>query len=251
MKIVAVADYEEMSKVAAAYIVSTIRSSSSFSLGLATGGTPLGVYQQLIKNYQTQQTSYAHVQTFNLDEYVGLSPQDDESYHAYMNHHLFQAINIPPEQTHVPNGMAVNLEEECVRYENHLQERGGVDLQLLGIGQNGHIGFNEPGTSFASRTHVVKLTPSTLAANARYFPPSKKQPTHALTMGIATILQSKEIILLASGEKKQQAMNQLLNGHMSESVPATALRMHGAVTIVADRKALQLALAQREDYDDR
>ncbi|MDN4526495.1 glucosamine-6-phosphate deaminase [Fictibacillus fluitans] len=240
MNIIEVANYEEMSKASADFILKKIKESEKVTLGLATGGTPLGTYQELVKDYKKNETSYNHVHTYNLDEYVGLTPDDPESYHAYMCEHLFHPVNMPLEQTNIPNGAAPELLQECLRYDMLIESIGGVDLQLLGIGENGHIGFNEPGTLFSTSTHVVDLTPSTLEANAKYFKDPSKQPSQAITMGIATILQSKEILLLASGERKQEALFHLLRGEVTESVPASALNMHNAVTIIADSQALKL-----------
>lgn len=240
MRIIEVKDYEEMSAASAQFILDIVRSKNQVSLGLATGGTPLGTYRELVKDFRENGTSYNHVHTYNLDEYVGLTPKDSESYHAYMCEHLFHPVNIPLEQTNIPNGAAEELLQECLRYDRLIEDIGGVDLQLLGIGQNGHIGFNEPGTPFSSKTHVVDLTPSTLEANAEYFSDPSQQPTKAITMGIDTILKSKEILLLASGEKKQDALFHLLRGEITETVPASALQMHDRVTIIADSQALKL-----------
>ncbi|SFD55158.1 glucosamine-6-phosphate deaminase [Bacillus sp. OV194] len=240
MKIIEVADYEEMSRVSAQIMLEKVKSQEHVTLGLATGGTPLGTYKELVRDHEENGTRYDHVHTYNLDEYVGLSSSDPESYHSYMCEHLFNRVSIPLDQTNIPNGSAEELLQECLRYDSLIESIGGVDLQLLGIGQNGHIGFNEPGTPFSSKTHVVDLTPSTLEANAEYFTDLSKQPTRALTMGISTILQSKEILLLASGEKKQDALFHLLHGEITETVPASALNMHGNVTIIADSQALKL-----------
>lgn len=240
VKIIEVADYKEMSRVSAQIILEKIKSQEHVTLGLATGGTPLGTYKELVKDHEENGTRYDHVHTYNLDEYVGLASSDPESYHAYMCEHLFHPVHIPLDQTNIPNGAAEELLQECMRYDTLIENIGGVDLQLLGIGQNGHIGFNEPGTPFSSKTHIVDLTPSTLEANAEYFADRCKQPTRALTMGISTILQSKEILLLASGEKKQEALFHLLRGEVTEAVPASALKMHDRVTIIADSQALKL-----------
>ncbi|WP_042356599.1 glucosamine-6-phosphate deaminase [Bacillus rubiinfantis] len=238
MNIIKVKDYTEMSQKAAAYIIDKVRVKPNLKLGLATGGTPIGTYQNLIKDHQEHGTSYQQVVTFNLDEYIGISSDHENSYRFYMNDHLFNHIDIPIGQTFIPNGNADNIEAECVRYEQLIQHYGGIDLQILGIGSNGHIGFNEPGTSFHSKTHVIDLAPSTIKANARFFSSLAEVPTKAITMGISTIMNSKEILLLVSGENKKEAMKKLSTGEISESFPASVLRNHSNVTIMVDQAAL-------------
>jgi glucosamine-6-phosphate deaminase len=240
MRIIRVNDYEDLSYHAAEWIIRKIKHSERLILGLATGATPLGTYRKLIEDHKKNHTSYKNVYTVNLDEYVGLAPEDPRSYHYYMDSNLFNHIDIPKCQTHIPNGMAPNLIEECEKYEATIDKLGGIDLQILGIGQNGHIGFNEPGTPFDSLTHVVKLTMSTRNANKRYFKDFHEVPTHAMTMGIKSILESKEILLLASGENKAEAMYKLIHGEISEQFPASALKTHPNVTIIADKEALSL-----------
>lgn len=238
MKIIEVKNYQEMSLAAAQYIINMLKNTPKLTLGLATGGTPQGVYQHLIEDYKKNGTSYAQVTSFNLDEYIGLSKDDPNSYYTYMYENLFKHINISLQQTNIPSGMNANLQSECEEYENKIQQYGGIDLQLLGIGSNGHIGFNEPGTSFQSKTHVVNLTQSTREANARYFTSIEEVPTQAITMGIQSIFKSKEILLLASGKAKQDAMVKLLNGDVTESFPASILKQHPNATIIADEEAL-------------
>ncbi|MDP4084871.1 MAG: glucosamine-6-phosphate deaminase [Bacillota bacterium] len=239
MKIVEAKDYNEMSRKAADYIIKKIQNSPKLNLGLATGGTPVGIYQNLIKDHQLNGTSYTHIATFNLDEYVGLSPESPNSYRFYMNHKLFNHIDINIGKTHVPHGNAHHLHEECLRYERLIAENGGIDLQILGIGANGHIGFNEPGTSFQSITNIVDLTPSTREANARYFPSLSEVPTQAITMGISTIMKSKEIILLVSGENKAEAFSKFMIQEIDEKFPASILKNHPCVTIIADTAAMK------------
>src|SRR5690554_186558 len=210
MKLIPVKDYEEMSRVGAEEILELVKENPKAVLGLATGSTPTGLYRNLIEDHKTNKTSYKEVTTFNLDEYIGLDGDHPQSYHFFMNEQLFHAIDIPEHQTHIPNGMAEDMDEECQRYEALIKEKGGIDLQLLKIGVNGHIGFNEPGTPFDSRTHVVPLTESTREANSRFFNSMDEVPTHAVTMGIQTILEAKKIVLLASGASKQEAMRRLL-----------------------------------------
>lgn len=240
MKVIKARNYEEMSLKAAQLIISKIHSNERMTLGLATGSTPTGVYGNLIRDHIDHRTSYQKITTVNLDEYIGLSPTDPNSYRYYMDQNLFDHINIPKEQTHLPNGMVQDQSKECARYDRLIKELGGIDLQLLGIGQNGHIGFNEPGSSFESGTHVVKLAESTIKANSRFFHSIEDVPTYALTMGIGSILESKEIILVASGVSKAKAISRLIMGEVDQQLPASALKLHPNVTLIADQDALQL-----------
>lgn len=238
MRIIEVNDYQQMSKRAAEYIINKVVQNPSIKLGLATGGTPIGTYKSLIEDHQKNGTSYQKVTTFNLDEYIGLSSDNKNSYRYFMNDHLFNYIDINKAKTNIPSGIAPDFQEECHRYEDIISRHGGIDLQILGIGSNGHIGFNEPGTSFGSKTHIVNLAPSTIQANARFFSRIEEVPTKAITMGISTILKSKEILLLISGEKKKDALCRLLNGEINESFPASVLKNHPCVTIIADKVAI-------------
>ncbi|MCU9613448.1 glucosamine-6-phosphate deaminase [Caldibacillus lycopersici] len=238
MKIIEAKDYQDLSKIAADYIINKVNSFPKLKLGLATGGTPIGIYKNLIADHQKNGTSYREITTFNLDEYVGLAGHNQNSYRYYMNHHLFDHIDIQKKNTFIPRGDVDNIQSECSAYEDLIQKHKGIDLQILGIGTNGHIGFNEPGTSFKSETHVVNLTASTRMANARYFNSLEEVPTRAITMGIGTIMKSKEIILLISGEQKKEALNRLLTGTVDESFPASALKNHPYVTIIADKAAI-------------
>ncbi|EKN62476.1 glucosamine-6-phosphate isomerase [Neobacillus bataviensis LMG 21833] len=238
MKIIEVKDYTEMSLKAAEYIIEKVCQNPKIKLGLATGGTPVGTYKKLIEDYQENGTSYRNVTTFNLDEYIGLSGENKNSYRYFMDVQLFNHIDINKNNTFVPQGNSKDVEEECLRYESLIVKNGGVDLQILGIGSNGHIGFNEPGTAFSSQTHVIELAPSTIKANARYFNRIEEVPTKAITMGISTIMKSKEILLLVSGETKKEAMSRLLNGNITEGFPASALKNHPYVTIIAEKSAV-------------
>ncbi|MET3321917.1 UNVERIFIED_ORG: glucosamine-6-phosphate deaminase [Peribacillus simplex] len=238
MNIIKVQDYKEMSQSAANIVIRKVKENSKIKLGLATGGTPKGTYDALIEDHMQNNTSYENVTSFNLDEYIGLDSNDPNSYHYYMDQSLFAHININKEQTYLPNGAADNLDKECTRFDKMIEILGGIDLQILGIGQNGHIGFNEPGTSFSSGTHVVALEESTRQANARYFDSIDEVPTHAITMGIATIMKSKEILLLISGEEKAETLKKLIHGDITEEFPASILKKHNNVTIIADQKAL-------------
>ncbi|MEK3856293.1 glucosamine-6-phosphate deaminase [Cytobacillus sp. FSL H8-0458] len=238
MKILQAKNYDEMSQKAAEFLIERVRRSPDIKLGLATGGTPVGLYDRLIDDHQKKHTSYRDVTTFNLDEYLGLSGTDPNSYRYFMDKHLFNHIDIQKENTHVPSGDKINPQQQCRDYEYLIKRHGGIDLQVLGIGSNGHIGFNEPGTSFDSETHIVELTPSTRKANARYFNSMNEVPSHAITMGITSIMRSREILLLVSGDAKSAALEQLLQGEVNESFPASILKKHPAVTIIADEAAL-------------
>ncbi|WP_282035304.1 glucosamine-6-phosphate deaminase [Metabacillus indicus] len=238
MKLLEAKDHSEMSRLAADIILEQVRNKSNSVLGLATGGTVLKTYQELILNHKENDISFAQVRTFNLDEYVGLSIKHENSYHSYMQKHLFNHIDIQFSNTFLPNGEAEDLERECISYEAMIDHMGGIDLQLLGIGQNGHIGFNEPGTSFDSKTHIIKLEESTKLANSRYFNSLDEVPTHAVTMGISTIMQSKKILLLASGQHKASILHQLFKSDVTPDIPATILRNHPNVIIIADQEAL-------------
>ncbi|MEH7085533.1 glucosamine-6-phosphate deaminase [Neobacillus drentensis] len=238
MKIIEVTDYQQMSNKAAEYIIKKVIQNPSIKLGFATGGTPIGTYKCLIDDHHKNGTAYQKVTTFNLDEYIGLSSENKNSYRYFMNNQLFNYIDINKAKTNIPSGIAADFQEECHRYEDLINQHGGIDLQILGIGSNGHIGFNEPGTSFASKTHIVELASSTIQANARFFNEIEEVPTKAITMGISTIMKSKEILLLVSGEKKREALFRLLNGEISESFPASVLKNHPCVTIIADKAAI-------------
>ncbi|HLR52098.1 MAG TPA: glucosamine-6-phosphate deaminase [Candidatus Avamphibacillus sp.] len=239
MNIIKVKNYEDMSEKACELIVDKLKKLEQPVLGLATGSTPEGFYDRLIDTYKEGNISFENTTTFNLDEYVGLSKDDSQSYHYYMNERLFKHINIKEENAHVPKGDTENLEEECKRYEQLIQDAGGVDLQLLGLGTNGHIAFNEPGSSFQSRTQVVDLTESTIQANSRFFERKEDVPTKAVSMGIGSILESDEIVMLVSGESKAEALAQMINGEITEDCPATALQNHNNVTVIADEAALK------------
>lgn len=237
MKWIEAKDAQEMSLLAAQMIAEEVKRNPGANLGLATGGTPVGTYAELVREAKANRTSYRKVTTFNLDEYVGIAPDHPNSYRFYMQKHFFQHVEVG--ETHLPNGEAEDLALECERYEKRIAAAGGIDLQLLGIGTNGHIGFNEPGTSFASTTHVVALTEATRQANARFFDHPSEVPTHAITMGIATIMKSKQVLLLASGDKKADILYRLATGDVDEQVPASILKQHPQVTIIADTAALQ------------
>lgn len=243
VKIIYVNDYDEMSERAAKIIAKQINQAPTSTLGLATGATPEGLYQKLIQLNKQGKVSFKDVTTFNLDEYVGLPHTDKNSYRYFMNNHLFDHIDINRNNVHIPNGLVDDLEEECKRYEAKIKE---IDVQVLGLGLNGHIGFNEPGTSFSSRTHLVSLTDSTRKANSRYFQKLDDVPRMAITMGIETILESKRLILLVSGEEKSEAVERLVNGNISEDFPASILKSHPEVVLIADKAALKRLNVQNE-----
>ncbi|SNY90289.1 glucosamine-6-phosphate deaminase [Cohaesibacter sp. ES.047] len=218
------------------------------SLGLATGGTMEQVYAQLIERARGMNLSFAGVKSFNLDEYIGLNADHPQSYRTTMSKLLFDHIDIKPENTHLPRGDASDPAEEAKRYEAMIAELGGIDLQLLGIGLNGHIGFNEPSSSLGSRTRIKKLARSTMAANRRFFKPDETVPTHALTMGIATIMQARKIILLATGASKADAVAKALEGPVSTSCPASILQFHPDATVIVDEDAAS-KLELRDFYE--
>jgi glucosamine-6-phosphate deaminase len=225
------ADYDALSGRAAAIFLSAIRHNPHIVLGLPTGRTPVKMYERVVAACSREYHCFRDVVTFNLDEYVGIEQRHPGSYCTFMNEHLFQHVDIKKSNEHIPNGTAPDAGAECVQYEREISAAGGLDLTFLGLGSNGHIGFNEPGTPFNSRTRVVALTESTRAANAPLFPDGNV-PTHAMTMGIGTILQSKSIVLLASGDKKRPAIERLRSGGNTEDFPASALWLHPDVTVL-------------------
>ncbi len=247
MKLIKVENYEEMSSQAAKLVEQQIRNNRHSVLGLATGSTPLGLYEKLIEGVKERNISFADVQTINLDEYRGLSDDHPNSYRHFMNEKLFRHIDIALEHTHIPNGKAKPVEGECQRYEALIDEIGPPHLQILGMGTNGHIGFNEPGTPETSLTHCVQLEASTRNSNARFFSDRDEVPTHAITMGIQSILKSERILLLASGKKKAQAVKRFLDGHVSKDFPASFLWKHNHVTLIVDRDAYSLVAAEAEE----
>lgn len=200
-------------------------------LGLPTGRTPLGMYERIVQECSREYHCFRDVSTFNLDEYVGVAPDHPASYAAYMKHHLFDHVDIDPARTHIPHGTAPDLDAECARYEARIRAAGGIALTFLGLGRNGHIGFNEPGSPFDARTRIVELTESTRQANADFFE-SGAVPTHAITMGIATILESRSIVLLVDGRGKEEAVQRLRSGAIDEAFPASALWNHSDVTVL-------------------
>ena len=223
---------DALSAAAAETLLAAIRDDPRIVLGLPTGRTPIGMYDRVVRECSREYHCFRDVTTFNLDEYAGVPPEHPGSYFTYMKQHLFDHVDIDPLNTHIPDGTAPDREAECRRYEADIREHGGLTLTFLGLGRNGHIGFNEPGTPFDSRTRVVQLTQSTRHANADLFPDGHV-PTHALTMGIGTILESRRIVLLAAGAGKEEAIARLRSGEVSEAFPASALHKHGDVIVLA------------------
>ncbi|MEF2290527.1 MULTISPECIES: glucosamine-6-phosphate deaminase [Virgibacillus] len=240
MELMKVRNYEELSERAGEMVIEKVNALEKPVLGLATGSTPEGLYEYLINQYKAEKVSFEHVVTFNLDEYVGLEKEDINSYNYYMNEKLFNHLGIPAHQTYLPNGNALDLNQEAINYEKRIKQAGNIDLQILGLGLNGHIGFNEPGTPFTSRTHIVQLDESTRQANARFFISLDEVPTQAITMGIETIMESEQIVLLVSGEGKAEALKRVVNGKVSEEFPASILQNHNNVIIIADEAACKL-----------
>lgn len=238
MKIFNVKNYDEMSKKAAAIIAAQIVNKPASVLGLATGSTPIGTYQYLVKKYQEGELDFTEIKTANLDEYKGLNKENDQSYYYFMNDHLFRHVNIKPEHTNIPDGMAENGEAECRRYEEVIQTLGGVDLQLLGLGHDGHIGFNEPEESFPNNTHCVNLTEMTIDANKRFFTSADEVPKQAFTMGIGTIMRAKKVVMVVSGQDKASILKKTLYGPVTPQVPASILQFHPDVIVIADEAAL-------------
>ena len=240
MRIIVVDNYEEMSIEAARIMASCVTLKPDSVLGLATGSTPLGMYSQLINIYNRKEVNFEHVKSFNLDEYYGLNKDNEQSYNYYMNENFFKHINIKPENINIPNGAVENIEEECISYEKKIKEAGGIDIQVLGIGVNGHIGFNEPDVKFEAETHLVQLDEQTIESNARFFESREEVPTSAISMGIKTIMHSKKIVLLANGKSKADAINKALNGKITPDVPASILQLHLDVTVILDKEAASL-----------
>ncbi len=238
MRIYETANYEEMSRKAANILSAQVISKPDSVLGLATGSTPIGMYDQLVEWYNKGDVDFSEVKTVNLDEYKGLARDNDQSYYYFMHKHLFDRVNINPDNTNVPDGTQMDSEKECARYEKLIESMGGVDIQLLGIGRNGHIGFNEPDDCFAKTTHCVDLTESTIEANKRFFASADDVPRQAYTMGIGTIMKAKKILLIVNGEDKADALAKAVYGPVTPEVPASILQFHNDVVIVADQAAL-------------
>lgn len=240
MTIYEASDYHDMSRKAANIMSAQVIIKPNAVLGLATGSTPEGTYRQLIEWYQKGDIDFSQCRTVNLDEYLGLSADNEQSYAYYMKQHFFSHVNIKKENTNLPNGLEKDTDFECSRYNQVIRQLGGIDLQLLGIGGNGHIGFNEPGEAFEKETHCVKLTEDTIKANARFFQTMEEVPNYAYSMGIKNIMHANKILLIASGESKAEALYQALYGPIHPSLPASILQLHKDVIVVADQSALKV-----------
>ena len=228
MRVIKTENYEETSRRAAEIVAEQIRRKPDSVLGLATGSSPVGMYDELVR----MELDFSAITTVNLDEYYGLAPENEQSYRYFMNQHLFDRVNIHKERTYVPNGLAADPEKECAEYDRRIEELGGIDLQVLGMGLNGHIGFNEPGDSFPVGTHLVTLADSTIAANARFFNSESEVPRQALSMGLKQIMCASKILLIVHGKAKEETLNKALNGPVTPHLPASLLQLHPDVTVV-------------------
>lgn len=240
MQLYMVEDAEKLAKKSADVIQETIKEKSSAVLGLATGSTPIATYQELIRRFQAGEVDFSQVTTFNLDEYFGLEPKHPQSYHTFMHNHLFNYINVAEENIHIPLGVHKDLgdvEGYCKTFEHFISYCGGIDLQLLGIGNNGHIGFNEPAEQLQAKTHLVRLSEKTLEANARFFSKKEEVPQYAITMGIQTILSAKKIVLLAQGVEKAEIIQKLFQTGITTDIPASFLKLHPEVIVIVDQAA--------------
>lgn len=240
MNIIKAKDYTQMSRIAANYIFAQVILKPNCVLGLATGSSPIGTYEELIRRYQAGELDFSNVTSINLDEYKGLSPENDQSYRYFMNTNLFDHVNIDKSRTYVPNGLETDSEKACTDYDALIDNCGGIDLQLLGLGNNGHIGFNEPAEFFAKGTHCVDLADSTIEANARFFSSIDEVPKQAYTMGIKSIMQAKKILVIVSGKGKAKIVKEAFTGPVTPQVPASVLQLHPDVTVVGDEEALAL-----------
>ena len=238
MKLIISKDYDEMSELACRMYIDEINKNPEIVLGLATGSTPKGLYKRLIAEYKNNNIDFSKVVTFNLDEYIGLSEEDESSYRCFMNENLFNHINIKSENINIPNGKATDLEKFCEDYDRRIEESGGIDLMLLGLGEDGHIAFNEPGDYLNTCTNIANLAQSTIEVNSRFFESIDDVPKTAITMGMAGILKSKKIILMANGVNKHKPINALLNEkRVTTKLPVSFLRIHPNVTVIVDEKA--------------
>ena len=238
MRMIKAKNYDDMSRKVANILSAHVILKPNSVLGLATGSTVIGTYKQLIDWYRKDDLDFDIVSTVNLDEYVGLDSTHEQSYRYYMNHNFFNHINIRMSQTYLPDGKAKDIVSECQSYEYKIKSLGGVDVQLLGLGHNGHIGFNEPDKAFEQTTHCVTLEENTRTANARFFSNIDEVPTHAITMGIKTIMQAKQIVLAVSGADKAEILKKVLTGPVTPGIPGSILQMHPDVIVVADEAAL-------------
>lgn len=235
MEVIIKNNYQEVSELAAEYFLNTVKTKADAVIGLPTGGTPLGMYNIVVNEYKN--ISFQNIKTFNLDEYIGLGKTDKNSYYNFMNERLFSHIDIKKENIHIPNGITTDIQLECILYENKIKEAGFMDILFLGIGKNGHIGFNEPAEYFEPYTHEVNLQENTIKANSRFFNSVENVPKTAITIGIKTILSAKKIILLATGESKADAVSKTINGKITPGLPASILQLHDNITVIIDKDA--------------
>ena len=246
MKIYMTEDYQTMSRKAANILSAQIILKPNSVLGLATGSTPIGMYKQLVIWYEKGDLDFAQIKTVNLDEYVGLEPTHEQSYRYFMQNNLFDHVNINPANTNVPDGLVADPQAECDWYNQVIRKLGGIDIQVLGMGHNGHIGFNEPGHAFELETHVVDLSERTIQANARFFASADEVPRQAMTMGIKSIMMAKKILMLVSGEDKAEAVWKAFAGPVTPQVPASILQLHPYVTLVGDKAALSKLMEEKQ-----
>ena len=247
MEVIIQPDYERMSKVAAEIVVDVLNAKPNAVLGMATGSTPLGLYRELVRLHREEQLDFSRVTTFNLDEYVGLPVNHPQSYHHFMREHFFQHVNIPPQNINIPSGTTSNYPAFCEWYERRIEECGGIDLQILGIGSDGHIAFNEPTSSLRSRTRLKTLSKQTIDDNARFFDRRDEVPIYAITMGVGTILDARQLVLVASGAAKAGAIAQAVEGPVTSMVTASAIQLHQNATVIVDEDAAT-ALTMRDYY---
>ena len=238
MRVITCENYEQMSKAAALLVAAQLQLKPNCVLGLATGSTPEGMYAKLAEMFQNGEVDFASATTFNLDEYFPIARENDQSYYYFMDKHLYSKVNLNLENVHIPNGSAPNADVECANYDAKIDAAGGIDLQILGIGSNGHIAFNEPSSELSAGTHKVQLTEETIKDNSRFFANESDVPREALTSGMATIMKSRKIILMASGANKREPIAKLMSGKITTDCPATMLNMHSDVVIIADKAAL-------------
>lgn len=248
MEVIISKTYDEMSKTAAKIFADTLNTKPDAVLGLATGSSPIGLYKELIRMHKDEGLDFSHVTTFNLDEYVSLRQNHEQSYHTFMNENLFKHINIPQENIYIPSGTTSNYRSFCQWYEQRIVDCGGIDVQLLGIGSDGHIAFNEPTSSLSSRTRLKTLAKPTIDDNARFFEKREDVPIYAITMGVGTILEARKLVLVANGENKADAVQKMVEGPITSMITASALQMHPSAKIFIDEPAAS-KLQMREYYD--
>ena len=236
MEIKLISSYDEMSKLAAKMVAKKIKDKPNTVLGLATGSTPEGMYRELVKMYKEDELDLSQVVTFNLDEYLGLSPDHPQSYHYYMYENFFNHVNIKEENIYIPKGDTKDPVRECLNYEKEIEKVEGIDLQILGIGINGHVGFNEPDINLEAETHIIQLSDDTITANSRFFRNLDEVPKRAITMGMKTIMKSKKIILMAWGLEKKEAVLKAIPRHINTEIPASLLQLHNDIILIVDKK---------------